>query len=72
MAIAEQDPKAVLVVDLEAMRVTGGRSIVRLSMPASAREAFLDGGWDATGLLVDDFDAVRRVAARLPYVTGAW
>ena len=33
-------------------------------------EAFLDGQWDATGLLLDDFAAVRRVGAGLPYVAG--
>ena len=72
MAIAEQDPTAVFVVDLEGMRVVAAGRSFELTMPASAREAFLDGGWDATGLLVDDFDAVRRVAARLPYVTNTW
>ena len=72
MEMTERDPTAVLVVDLESMRVTAAGQSFELTMPASAREAFLDGGWDATGLLVDDFDAVRRVAAQLPYVTGAW
>ena len=38
-------------------------------MPVGVREALLSGQWDATGLLLDDFDAVRRVAARLPYAT---
>ena len=32
------------------------------SVPAGAREAFTAGTWDATGLLLDDFDQVRNVA----------
>ena len=72
MAIAEGDPATVFTVDLEGMRVSAAGQSFELSLPASAREAFLDGGWDATGLLVDDYDAVRRVAARLPYVTNSW
>ena len=36
-----------------------------------ARDSFLDGSWDATGLLLEDFDQVRAVAARLPYVATA-
>jgi 3-isopropylmalate/(R)-2-methylmalate dehydratase small subunit len=59
-------------VDLQAMRVTAAAQSFELALPASAREAFLEGSWDATGLLVDDFDAVRRVAAALPYVTARW
>jgi hypothetical protein len=43
-----------------------------LFMPAAAREAFLDGSWDATGLLLERFDEVEAVAARLPYVSGVW
>jgi hypothetical protein len=39
-------------------------------MPAAARDAFLSGRWDATGLLLDDFEQVQAVAARLPYVSG--
>ena len=33
-------------------------------------DAFLTGTWDATGLLLDDFDVVRGVAARVPYIRG--
>jgi 3-isopropylmalate/(R)-2-methylmalate dehydratase small subunit len=72
MALAERDPSTVFSVDLQAMRVTAAGQSFEIALPASAREAFLDGSWDATGLLVDDFDAVRRVAAALPYVTGRW
>jgi 3-isopropylmalate/(R)-2-methylmalate dehydratase small subunit len=72
MEIAERDPRSMFAVDLEAMRVTAAGQSFAISMPASAREAFLDGSWDATGLLVDDYEAVRRVAAKLPYVTSRW
>jgi 3-isopropylmalate/(R)-2-methylmalate dehydratase small subunit len=72
MALAERDPATVFAVDLEAMRVTAAGQSFEISLPASAREAFLDGSWDATGLLVDDYQAVRDVAARLPYVTASW
>jgi hypothetical protein len=37
-------------------------------MPAAARDGFLDGSWDATGLLLDRYEEVEAVAARLPYV----
>jgi hypothetical protein len=40
------------------------------TIPAGAREAFTAGTWDATGLLLDDFDRVREVAKSLPYVSG--
>ena len=72
MEIAERDPAADLVVDLESMRVVAAGQSFDIALPASAREAFLDGSWDATGLLVEDYDQVRAVAARLPYVTSQW
>jgi 3-isopropylmalate/(R)-2-methylmalate dehydratase small subunit len=72
MEISEQDPAAVLVVDLASMTVSAAGRSFEIALPASAREAFLDGSWDATGLLVEDYDQVRDVASRLPYVTALW
>jgi 3-isopropylmalate/(R)-2-methylmalate dehydratase small subunit len=72
IAIVEQNPAAEIVVDLNAMTITAGGRAFELAMPAAAREAFLDGSWDATGSLLENFDDVRAVAARLPYVTTSW
>src|SRR5262245_33366443 len=72
IAIAEQDPSAEIVVDLAAMKATAAGRAFDITLPAAAREAFLEGTWDATGLLLDDYDDVRRVAATLPYVTTSW
>ncbi|MEO5894659.1 MAG: 3-isopropylmalate dehydratase small subunit [Vicinamibacterales bacterium] len=65
---AEQDPKAVFVLDLPEMRLSGAGITVSVTMPAAARESFIEGTWDATGLLLHDFHEVERVAARLPYL----
>jgi 3-isopropylmalate/(R)-2-methylmalate dehydratase small subunit len=72
IAIVEQDPSADLAVDLEGLTVTAAGRTFAIALPAAAREAFLDGSWDATGLLLEDYDAVRRVAAALPYVATSW
>jgi 3-isopropylmalate/(R)-2-methylmalate dehydratase small subunit len=72
MTAVEQDPSTEIAVDLSAMRVTANGQSYELSLPPAAREAFLDGSWDATGLLLERFEEVQAVAARLPYVTGNW
>jgi 3-isopropylmalate/(R)-2-methylmalate dehydratase small subunit len=72
IALVEQQPSTELVVDLATMKITAAGRTFDISLPASAREAFLDGGWDATGLLLENYDEVRAVAARLPYLTARW
>ena len=72
LAFVEQQPSAEIVVDLDVMKVIAGDRSFDIALPAAAREAFLDGSWDATGLLLENYDQVRAVAARLPYVTGTW
>lgn len=72
ITIAEQQPSTEFVVNLKTMKVTAGGRGFDISLPAGAREAFLEGTWDATGLLLEDYDQVHAVAARLPYVSGTW
>jgi 3-isopropylmalate/(R)-2-methylmalate dehydratase small subunit len=70
MAIVEQQPAAELAIDLGTMTVTGGGRSARAHLPAAARGSFLDGTWDATGLLLDRFEQVEQVAKHLPYISG--
>lgn len=68
MSAVEGDPSLAIEVDIEGQRVTAGSQAFEAHVPAAAREAFLDGSWDATGLLLDRYDEVEAVAARLPYL----
>ena len=78
MRAVEADRSTALTVDVAALEVragsvtadTAGPIVARASMPASAREAFLSGTWDATALLTADYDVVRSAATRLPYIAG--
>jgi 3-isopropylmalate/(R)-2-methylmalate dehydratase small subunit len=72
MQMAEADPSIELTVDLDQMRVSAAGGEFEIALPAGAREAFLVGSWDATGLLLENFEQVRAVAARLPYITANW
>jgi 3-isopropylmalate/(R)-2-methylmalate dehydratase small subunit len=69
-ALAEADPATVFTLDVQALRIMGGGVSAAVSLPPAARDAFLDGSWDATGLLLEHYDEVRAVAASLPYVSG--
>lgn len=71
-AIAERAPNTRFTLDLERMTLSAGSEVVPVALPAPARESFLDGSWDATGLLLERYDEVRAVAARLPYVSGTF
>ena len=72
MQLVEEDPAVQLVVDLEGMRASAGEKHFKIALPSAARESFLEGTWDATGLLLDRFEEVEAVARRLPYVSGTW
>jgi 3-isopropylmalate/(R)-2-methylmalate dehydratase small subunit len=70
MRSVEQDPTTHVAVDLDRMRVAAGGTSYPIDLPPGARESFLEGTWDATGLLLHQFDEVEAVAKRLPYVAG--
>lgn len=68
MSAVESDPSVRLDIDLEAMTLGLAGQSFRVALPPGARESFLDGSWDATGLLLDRFEEVAATAARLPYL----
>jgi hypothetical protein len=68
MALAETSPQQIFDVDLERQQVLAeGLMGVPVHMAPGAREAFLTGTWDVTARLLERYEEVERVAARLPY-----
>ncbi len=70
MQLVESQPATDVSIDLDQLTVKAGGATYAVRLPAAARESFLDGSWDATGLLLDRFEDVEAVASRLPYVSG--
>ena len=70
LSAVEADPTSEVSLSVSGETVEVGGRRYQASIPAGAREAFTAGTWDATGMLLDDFDKVRSVANRLPYVSG--
>jgi 3-isopropylmalate/(R)-2-methylmalate dehydratase small subunit len=70
MQLVESQPATDVSIDLDQLTVKAGGATYEVGLPAAARESFLDGSWDATGLLLDRFEDVEAVASRLPYVSG--
>ena len=69
-SLVEGAPKSALAVDLEARTLIADGKTLPVSIPENAREAFLSGNWDGTSMLLERFQDVEAVAARLPYVAG--
>ena len=65
-----EDPRAEFVVDLGARTVTSGSVTAAISMPESSRDALMSGAWDATGLLLADYEQVQATATKLPYISN--
>jgi len=63
-------PGVTVEADVETGAVTAGALRLTASVPPAFREAFLSGQWNPTSMLLANFDEVRAVANRLPYVSG--
>ncbi len=70
MSLVERDPNTALRVDLKAGTCTAPGMTVRIAIPEHVRDALVTGVWDTTGLLLDRYEQVNAVSARLPYVAG--
>ena len=64
----ERNPGIEVSVDLEAMRAACADLSISVHLPDAARDALMTGRWDGLSLLLQDYDAVRASAARLPYL----
>jgi 3-isopropylmalate/(R)-2-methylmalate dehydratase small subunit len=70
MDLAERSSSTAVDLDLEELVLAAGDRAVRLGISRAAQEALLSGAWDATGLLLENPEQVKAIAARLPYVSG--
>ena len=65
----EKNPKTTLEVNLETGTVSAGSLSFPCSMKPGAKAALIGGEWDPIGRLLDGKDAVKKVAATLPYLS---
>jgi len=70
MDAVEADPTKEIDLNLKDRTLTCGELQVQVQIPDSNRLQLIEGAWDATGMLLEGADAVRKVAEGLPYVSG--
>jgi 3-isopropylmalate/(R)-2-methylmalate dehydratase small subunit len=68
--LLERSPETTIDAHVDSGVVAGGGLRISATLPAAVRDSFLSGQWNPTAMLLDDFDQVRLVARRLPYVSG--
>ena len=68
--LVERAPETVIEADVESGVVTAGALRVTASLPPALRDGFVSGQWNPTAMLLDRFEEVQAVAARLPYLNG--
>ena len=68
MTAIEKAPEQELTIDLTAMTVEHAGRKYPVTLPDSARRQLTEGSWDATRILLQARDEIRRTADRLPYI----
>jgi 3-isopropylmalate/(R)-2-methylmalate dehydratase small subunit len=64
------DPKIEIAIDISAKTVTADGKTFAVEMRESARDALINGRWDAIGELLDGAKDVDAVAGKLPYMAA--
>jgi 3-isopropylmalate/(R)-2-methylmalate dehydratase small subunit len=70
-AAAEADPQVEVTIDLVALEARFAGQTVKIAQRETARDALVNGRWDAIGELIDGLPDVRSTAAKLPYMAAA-
>jgi len=69
-AAIEANPQVEVVVDIAKQEIRFAGQTVKAVVRDSARDALVNGRWDAIGELLEGLPAVKAVAARLPYLAA--
>ncbi len=69
-AAIEQDPKTEVTIDLVKLEARFADQAVKITQRESARDALVNGRWDAIGELLDGVPAVKETAKKLPYLAA--
>jgi 3-isopropylmalate/(R)-2-methylmalate dehydratase small subunit len=64
----ERTPEVVIDADVKSGTISAGDLRFTAALPPALRDGFVTGQWNPTAMLLDRFDEVRAVAARLPYL----
>lgn len=67
-AAIEKDPQTEVVVDVAKQEIRFGGQSVKAGIRDTARDALVNGRWDAIGELLEGAPAVKATAAKLPYL----
>ncbi|MFQ5917614.1 MAG: 3-isopropylmalate dehydratase small subunit [Candidatus Binatia bacterium] len=70
MRSAESLPETIYKVDLETITLSSDGKQIRFELPGTYRSALISGAWDSTSMLRANLDKVKRVASKLPYMSG--
>ena len=68
--LIESQPELVIAADVASGRIEAGPLTFPATLPPAERDAFLSGQWNPTNMLLERFEDVGAVAARLPYLDG--
>ena len=66
----EDDPSAELGISVSEATISIGGESIQLEIQPGAQGQFLDGSWDGRAGLLENLEAAKEVAAKLPYVSN--
>lgn len=69
-AAIEANPQTEVVIDVEKQEIRFAGQTVKAAIRDTARDALVNGRWDAIGELLEGREAVQTTAAKLPYLAA--
>ena len=69
-AAIEADPQTEVTIDLVKLEARFGGQSIKIAQRESARDALVNGRWDAIGELIDGLPDAKTTAAKLPYMAA--